>query len=109
MRNVALHSLIGFFLLSLFSCSPSTKIVKSWKDPNATLAPNPNRKVYVVAMVKDEGSRRVIEDEIVSRLKGQGVASYTTLTPDVMKKEGDSTTLGLLLRQGNYTDVILMR
>jgi len=99
-----------FAVLFLFSCSPSTKIVKSWRDPGTTIAPDGNRKIYVVAMVKDEGSRRVIEDEIVSRLKkGQGVASYTTLTPDVMKNQGDSTSLGIMLRNGQYTDVILMR
>src|SRR3954470_23005016 len=104
MRKVLLNVLVVFFIVS---CGPSTKIVKSWKDPGAT-APTPsNSKILVVAMVKDESSRRVIEDEIVARLKGKGVQSYTQITPDIIKKES-TDALDNVLKEGHYTEVIIM-
>ena len=59
-------------------------------------------------MVKDEFSRRVIEDEIVQRLKVKGVQSYTQLAADVIKN-GDTLALNKLLNDGQYTHIILMR
>src|SRR5205085_8108862 len=85
MRKALILNVLVVFLLA--ACGPSTKIVKSWKSPGATAQTTPNSKILVVAMVKDESSRRVIEDEIVARLKGKGVQSYTQITPDIIKKE----------------------
>ena len=46
-----------FFLIlvvsSLVSCSPSTQIEKSWREPGATVSVTPANKPLVIAMVKD--------------------------------------------------------
>jgi hypothetical protein len=94
--------------LLLTSCGPSTKIVKSWSDPNATLTHSASNKVLIVAMVKDESSRRVIEDELAKRLKSPSVQSYTMLTPEVMKL-ADSMRLEQILIDGKFTHILLMR
>ena len=73
-----------FVFAAMASCGPSTQIEKSWKDPGAPPV-DKTAKVFVVATVKDETSRRVIEDQLVKRIGSNAVASYTFLTPDVIK------------------------
>jgi hypothetical protein len=58
------------------ACGPSTKIEKSWRDPNTTITPGSWSKVLVVALLKDETTRRLVEDQLVQRLHGKGVPSY---------------------------------
>lgn len=66
------------FVLSimLFSCI-STRIEKTWRDPETTVDMSQVSKVLVVALLKDETNRRVSEDQMVAYLKGKGVASYS--------------------------------
>jgi hypothetical protein len=106
MRKLALCTLIAGFMVS---CSPSTQVLKSWKDPEASVSPTDTGKVFVIAMVKDETSRRTVEDELVKRLKaGRGVASYTVMPAEVLKKE-DPKALEYELKSGGYSYVTLMR
>jgi len=108
-NQVTRHTIQFLFVLSIISCGPSTKIVKSWKEPQATITNSPENKVLVVAMVKDESSRRTIEDEIVGRLKNsKGVQSYLTLTPDMMKEE-NSEVLDKVLRDQKITHILIMK
>jgi hypothetical protein len=93
---------------TLFSCSPATKIEKSWVEPGATISPNAQNKVLVLAMVKDETSRRVIEDELVKRLKTPGVASYRFLTTEMIKAASDEALNNLITKE-NCTHILLMR
>jgi hypothetical protein len=47
------------------SCS-TTKIVQSWKAPDASYTPEQFRKVLIIALAKDETSRRHAEDKFAS-------------------------------------------
>ena len=105
MRTLVLSAIIASYLVS---CSPSTQIVKSWTEPGSKAVINEGSKLFVIALVKDESSRRVIEDELVKRVKVKAVQSYTELPADVIKKE-DSKALENLLNSGGYTYVVLMR
>ncbi len=96
-----------FVAAAMASCGPSTQIEKSWKDPGAPPV-DKTAKVFVVATVKDETSRRVIEDQLVKRIGSNAVASYTFLTPDVIKST-DSTALDNKLKRDNFTYVLIMR
>jgi hypothetical protein len=97
------------FVVSTFtSCSPSTKIVKTWMEPGASVGSAPQNKALIIAMVKDETSRRVIEDELAKRIKNAAVASYTILTPDMLKAASDEA-LTQMVMQGQYTHVLVMR
>ena len=101
MRNLILSV---FVAASLVSCGPSTKIEKTWMEPGASVTPGATNKTMVIALVKDETSRRVIEDQLVKRLGGTATSSYTMLpngsTEDQLKQK---------LTEGNYTHVLLMR
>jgi hypothetical protein len=48
------------------SCS-STKIIQSWKAPDTSYTPVQFQKVLIIALSKDEASRRLAEDKIASK------------------------------------------
>ncbi|AFD06858.1 hypothetical protein [Solitalea canadensis] len=94
--------------LGLAGCSPSTQIVKSWKDPNSTLEKTESTKIFVLAMIKDEASRRVIEDELVKRMAPYAFASYNFITSDMLK-EASAEKLTEKLKLEKYTHALFMR
>ena len=96
MKNLILSLIV---LSSFAACSPSTEITKSWVEPGASVSTGPTNKALVIALVKDETSRRVIEDALVKRLNASAVASYNILTPDVLKA-ADDALLNQQLTQG---------
>lgn len=53
-------------VLALSGCGSNTSIVNSWRDPKITVAQEHFKKVLVVALVKDEASRRVTENRIAA-------------------------------------------
>ena len=105
MRNMILSLLVAG---SFVACSPSTKIEKSWMEPGANVTKSPTNKTMVIAMVKDETSRRVIEDQLVKRVSGASVASYTLISTDMLK-EASEEALKKVLTDGKFTHVLLMR
>jgi len=105
MRNLIL-SLIVFS--TLVSCGPSTKIEKSWMEPGASVTASAPNKTLVIAMVKDETSRRVIEDHLVKRIGGTSVSSYTLVSTDMLKEASDEA-LKKIVTDGKFTHILLMR
>jgi hypothetical protein len=100
MRNLILPV---FVIATLVSCGPSTKIEKSWQEPGASVTPSATNKVLAIALVKDETSRRVIEDQLVKRLNNNGVASYT------IAANATEEVLNQKITEGKFTHVLLMR
>jgi hypothetical protein len=105
MKRLFLSLFVG---IALASCTPSTLLVKSWSDPVATVTPGPGNKTLILAMVKDEGSRRIIEDELAKRMKGSAVVSYSFLVPEILN-QANVDYLAQKLKEGNYTHVLMMR
>ena len=105
MKQVVLFT---FIAAALVGCGPSTEIVKTWQEPGATVSANAGNKALVIAMVKDESSRRIIEDELAKRLNGTAVASYTMLTADMLKQANEAV-LNEKLTEGKFTHVLMMR
>jgi len=97
-----------FIAGALVSCGPSTKIEKSWREPNATVSKSPSNKVLVLALVKDETSRRVVEDQLVKRFNGGATASYTMISTEDLK-DTTGAKLNKTIEQGKYTHMLLMR
>jgi hypothetical protein len=58
-----MKKIISLFVATfLLSCSSSnTTIVNSWKDPNTSVSSEQFKKVLVVALLKDDVTRRVVE------------------------------------------------
>ena len=91
----------------IISCTPATKVVKSWKDPSATITPGPGNKTLIVGLIKDESGRRIVEDQLVQRFGGRGVASYTIIPPALLSKEREDA-LKTKLKEGGFTHILLM-
>ncbi|WP_163397664.1 hypothetical protein [Flavobacterium fluviatile] len=58
--------LLLVFVFMFLSCGSNTSIVNSWRDPNITVAQENFKKVLVVALLKDEASRRTAENRIAA-------------------------------------------
>jgi hypothetical protein len=95
-------------LLVFAACGPSTKIEKSWRDPGATLKPGDWKKVLTVGLLKDEATRRMVEDQLVARLKGAGVASYQYFTDKEITEE-KAQGLKDKLKADGFDGAIIMR
>lgn len=93
---------------SLIGCGPSTKITKSWKEPGATYKKGESGKIMVMAMVKDDVSRRVIEDQIVGRVGATATASYLLFSDDMLKTLPPEV-FAEKLKKENFKYVLLMR
>lgn len=105
MRTLILSLIV---ISTLVSCGPSTKLEKSWVEPGASVSASASNKTLVIAMVKDETSRRVIEDHLVKRIGSQAVSSYTLISTDMLK-EGSEQGLTKVISDGKFTHILLMR
>ncbi len=57
-------------------CGSVAHIEESWRDPDVTVDMAKLDKVVIVALLRNETTRRTTEDKLVSMLKGKGVASW---------------------------------
>src|SRR5206468_4008869 len=98
------------FLLILCGCAvaPSAEMAKSWMEPFSSMNENPDDKILVVALVKDEVSRRAIEYELARNFNGHAIASFAVLQAERLKN-GNDTKLNQLVTSGQYTHILLMR
>jgi hypothetical protein len=104
MKNLFLMLAVCAF----FACSPSTQIEKSWRDPNTTFTGASGQKVLIVGMVRDESSRRIIEDNLAKRSKIPAVQSYTLIDEEMLKAAKEDHLSDVLQKDG-FTHVLLVR
>lgn len=100
--------LVIIFISVLVACSPSTQIVKSWREPGVTVSRGSTNKTLAIALFKDETSRRVIEDNMVKWLNNKARASYNFITPE-MFQAARGADIDKILHDGAFTHVIFMR
>ena len=94
-------------LLLFISCGPSTKIVSAWHEPGSVIETAADKKMLVMAMVKDETSRRVIEDQLVKRMNGKGAVSYTFVNEALLKQS--ESAFEERLKADKFDYVLMMR
>ena len=94
-------------LLLLAGCGPSTKIEKTWTDPSFTApAVQAYKKVLVIAIMKDESTRRIAEDKLVAAFKNvTAVPSYSYLTAS----DTDRSAVEARLQKDGFDGVVIMR
>lgn len=93
---------------SMASCAPSTKITTSWREPTSFYKRSDKAKILVMAMVRDDVARRVIEDKLVNRIGSNAVASFTIFTDDMLKTLPADVFTDKMKRD-HYQYVLLMR
>jgi len=99
--------ILGCISLFMMSCG-SSSIEKSWHEPGMTMSNSDENKTFVIALVKDETSRRIIEDILVQRLNKNAEVSYTAISL-AMLKNANVNALDDELRKGKFTHVLMMR
>ncbi|KUJ60988.1 hypothetical protein AR687_16195 [Flavobacteriaceae bacterium CRH] len=91
---------------SLSGCGSNTSIVSSWRDPKITITQENFKKVLVVALVKDEASRRVTENRIAASNEIFKTSyQYLNETTKELTKEQKLK----ILQDENFDGVITMR
>ncbi len=98
--------ILGFS--SLMACGPSTEMVKSWHEPGAIVSATGNQKILILGLVKDEASRRIVEDNLLKRLGAKGVASYTIISSEMLKSAKEDE-LEQQLSKGGFTHILMVR
>jgi hypothetical protein len=72
-RPGAMIALIGIIAL-LYSCSPSTEITGTWKNPNVSAAVYDN--ILIASMSSKVNVKQEIENNLAAELSKQGVQAY---------------------------------
>ncbi|HEY0271874.1 MAG TPA: hypothetical protein VGC22_01760 [Chitinophaga sp.] len=101
---------LAFLLLACFlvsGCGAGTHIEQSWRDPDVTVDVSKLNKVLVVALLRDEATRRSTEDKLSALLKGKGVPSYNYLTKDI-RRENEASIRERIKNEG-FDGVVIMR
>src|SRR5262245_53437647 len=103
----ALWSFAPLLLVLFQACSPSTKVVQSWRDPNTTIEQGHYKKLLCIALVKDETNRRVAEDKLVTLMPGHAVQSYTYIgtLPDTLDRQKTNARLSA----DGFDGILIMR
>ena len=102
-----LSALLCYVSFIIYSCSPSTKIEKTWTDPSFTPASTSTyKKVLVMGLMRDESTRRIAEDKMVAQFKNiTAVPSYQYLQPsDTVRSVVEER-----LKKDGFDGVVVMR
>ncbi|HEV8080226.1 MAG TPA: hypothetical protein VGP43_05915 [Chitinophagaceae bacterium] len=98
---------LAIAVISFTSCGSPAHIEKSWRDPEVTIDMSKLNKVLVVALLKNEINRRATEDQLVTMLKGKGIASYNYLTKEI--REDSENDIKQKLKEQGFDGAIIMR
>lgn len=97
---------IALSLILLTGCSSGTSIVSSWRDPDTTTAKEKFKKIMVVALLKDEATRRIAENRIAA-IGPKFHSSYNLLNGNNLDLTKEQKIK--ILQDENYDAVVTMR
>ncbi|MBS1933835.1 MAG: hypothetical protein JST96_07530 [Bacteroidetes bacterium] len=86
-------------VIILFSCNPSTRIIRSWRAPDAVVNTSRPAKFMIAALLKNETVRRRTEDLMLAYYPERGIASYKELGVRQLK-EPEAFYTDKLLKDG---------
>jgi hypothetical protein len=97
---------IALTVVVLASCSSGTSIVSSWRDPDTSNANTEYKKIMVVALVKNEATRRITENRITS-IGPKFHSSYALMNGTSLDLTKDQKLK--ILKDENFDAVVTMR
>jgi len=101
-------NVIIYLILFVQACTPASEIKNEWAAPHQTIdSTKMFQKILFVALLKDDATRRIAEDKLVSQVKGRGVASYTYL--NAVGTRSDEAVISDRLKQDGFDGVVVMR
>lgn len=90
------------------STSSTTKLVKSWRDPTATISSSQIDKILFIALVKDEPYRIMMEGQLVALSKGKGIPSNTLVKGNALT-ENNRAAFDQTIKSEGVDLVVLIR
>ena len=96
-----------FLVMLLFSCGTTTHIENSWRDPSAKVDATTLNKFLVAALLKNEATRRSVEDQMAALYPGKAVPSYSVFSNKALDKSDDEYKK--LLQSSGYDGIVIMR
>jgi len=99
-----------FIVLSsvfLLNCGSNTSIVSSWRDPDTTISQEQFKKVLVVALLKDEATRRTTENRIAATKPELFRTSYQIFNKTNLELTPEQKLS--ILKSENFDGVVTMR
>ncbi|MCU0388617.1 MAG: hypothetical protein MUE71_08435 [Chitinophagaceae bacterium] len=79
MKKLLLLSISILAMFSLEAQKQKTSIAKSWRDPETMIKVGQFQKILVVAFVKNQENRKIVEDDIAKQIKSKAIPSYSFL------------------------------
>src|SRR4030095_672905 len=101
-----LQVVLSVVILSLASCT-NTRIISSWRAPDATVNTTTMKKVWIMCLVQNESTRRAAEDEMAKRRTGVIFPTYDRYPSELMKDHSDAVNDGI--SKSGYDAIIIMR
>lgn len=102
------RSLILMVLMAgLAACGPNTKIIHSWRDPNTVVNSSKLQKFVVAALLRNEATRREVEDKMAALNPGKAVPSYKIFGSTPLT--GTDESYMQRLKNESYDAVVIMR
>ena len=96
----------AFVFANLISCNP-TKIVTSWRDPEAVIGSSQLNKFVVAALLKNQTVRRRTEDKMASYFPGKSVQSYKELGEAELKE--NNNVYDKKLKAEGFDGIVIIR
>jgi hypothetical protein len=106
--RTGLLSLFFIGLVSLLaSCGTSTHIVSSWRDPGVVVDTAKIHQFVVAALLKNQTTRHLVEDDMAARFPGKAVQSYKVLGDGELKDDDDM--YNQKLKAAGFDGVVVMQ
>lgn len=103
--HAGLFTLLAAALLIASSCA-STRVTSDWKDESYVKKPG---KILVLALLNDGAQRRLMEDELVSQLKSEGIDAIPGYTVLPEGKPQDKEVIAAKVREVGADTLLLTR
>lgn len=105
-NQISLIIFASLLFVCLASCNP-TKIVTSWREPDASVSASQLNKFVVAALLKNQAVRRKTEDLMASYFPRKAVQSYKELGETELKENNEF--YNQKLKGEGFDGVVVMR
>ena len=97
---------LAVIIFILYGCVTPATTQNEWSNPEAKIdSTKVFQKILLVALVKDNATRKIVEDKLAEQVKPRGVVSYNYL-PNL---ETNESTLSNKLKTDGFDGIVIMR
>jgi hypothetical protein len=94
-------------LVLLAACGTQTHIIDSWRDPGVVVDTSLIHQFVVGALLKNQTTRHLVEDDMAARFPGKAVQSYKVLGDAALRDSED--VINEKLKAAGFDGVVMMQ